>query len=146
MLEHVDTKGNWYSRNKLWFLPVAILSVIILMVLLILTGLAMNSGTLKSSTPYEIAGAAIQANQQITNDVGENPHNGWLISGSVEESYLGDWAEFSIPIKGMFGEGTADVYMEDNYEGWQILKLRWTFEGQKSMLIDTPYEWEDEEY
>ena len=113
-------KRGWFSRNALWFIP-----TILFMPPLLCVGccgglglLGMNA--LKSTEPYKMAMARIQADPQVIEALGEPIEaDTWNFQGGVNQTTERATADYTFGIHGP--QGTANVHFEAVDEhGWEF--------------------------
>lgn len=116
-------KKDWWSRNWKWFIPVACLTVIVIIVAFILFLMYAVFGFMKSSEVYQEAFARAKANQYVIETIGQPVEEGFFLSGNINVSGSSGNADLAIPISGPKGEGTVFVAASRSAGQWMISML-----------------------
>lgn len=133
----VPKAGTWWSRNWLWFVPVCILSI-----LLLLGGcvgfFALIFGVMKSSDVYKTAVARAEADPGVIGALGTPIKEGFLFTGSINVSGAAGNASLAIPISGPNGKATIYVEATKSEGVWTFSTLDVVLDGsgQKIDLKD----------
>ncbi|WP_282134714.1 cytochrome c oxidase assembly factor Coa1 family protein [Seonamhaeicola maritimus] len=108
-MEETNQK-SWFGRNWPWVLPVGgCLTLIVLAVMGIGTLFVGVSKMFTSSAPYEYALSEASNNAEVIAVLGEPIESDGIISGNISLKNNDGEADFSIPIKGLNGEGSITV-------------------------------------
>ncbi len=117
-------KESWFSQNKIWFIPV----VILVLVLSCLSSIALSItgifGTLKASDVYQLALEETQASPKSIAALGEPIKPGFWVSGSINISGPSGSADLAIPVSGPKGSGTLYVVANKSAGLWNFTTLQ----------------------
>lgn len=116
-------RGNWWSRNWKWFVPVGCLSLIVLFAAFIGSIFLVATGAMKSSDVYKQAVAKAQAHPEVVEALGTPITTGYFTSGSINTSTSGGDATLSIPLSGPKGKATIEVVATKSGGEWTFSKL-----------------------
>lgn len=110
---------NWWSRNWKWFVPVLLVTVVVLMAGFMLAIFTFVMRMMSSSEPYQTALARAQANPEVIATLGEPVTPGRFIMGNIASSADGSGdADLSIPLSGPKGEARIYVVGERETGQW----------------------------
>jgi hypothetical protein len=131
---------SWFSRNWKWFIPTAVLGLVLAVALAIGALLTFVIGLLKSSEPYQHAVAVASNNLEVVRELGGPVSSGWYVSGSVSVSGTSGKADLAIPLNGKVRYGTVYVVAKKTDGVWAYDKLQMLVDGDKSPieLLPTP--------
>jgi hypothetical protein len=131
---------SWFSRNWKWFIPTAVLGLVLAVALAIGALLTFVIGLLKSSEPYQHAVAVASNNPEVVRELGGPVSSGWYVSGSVSVSGTSGEADLAIPLNGKVRHGTVYVVAKKTDGVWAYDKLQMLVDGDKSPieLLPTP--------
>jgi hypothetical protein len=113
-----EPEGNWFSRNWKWAAPTGCLLVVLLVGALVATIFFFVFSMMKTNDAYQHAMEAARANPAVVAALGEPMEEGWLVSGSFEESGGSGQAQFAIPLSGPKGSGTLYVEARKSAGEW----------------------------
>lgn len=133
-MEIAKPRKDWFGRNWKWFLPITGLGVLIFCAGCIAAFFFLIFGTLKSSTPYQQALTKVRASPAAQQALGTPIQDGWIVTGSIEESGNSGTATFSIPVSGPKGSGTVNMTAVKSFSGWRITKLELVVKGSNRSI------------
>src|SRR5687767_2522882 len=121
-------RPGWWRRNWKWFVPVTLLSLLVLAVGAVALIVTLVFGSIKSSTPYTKALAQAKTDPAVIAELGEPIEAGWYVTGNISTSGRNGNADLRIPISGPNKSGTLHVIamksaMVAGMEDWKITKL-----------------------
>jgi len=116
-------RGNWWSRNWKWFVPVGCLSMIVLFAAFVGSLFLVATGAMKSSDVYKEAVAKAQANPAVVEALGTPMTTGFFTSGSINTGTSGGDATLHIPLSGPKGKATIEVEAKKSAGEWTYSKL-----------------------
>ncbi|MFH0888435.1 MAG: cytochrome c oxidase assembly factor Coa1 family protein [Planctomycetota bacterium] len=138
MSEEVVEKHNWWIRNWKWFVPVSILTAIIILCLICFAFVYFIFGIIKSTDAYKTSLKYAQENEEVIKTFGGKIEPKWYVIGSVRTVGLGGHASLQIPVS--YGNKSGNVYVEADKETgvWTIKKLIVQADdtGKRLTLID----------
>jgi hypothetical protein len=115
-------RSTWYERNHKWFVPVLIVTALLLIVSFVGGIFAIVEYALRSSYPYKLAVKASDESPEVTAMIGSSMHVGWLATGQFNSSGPEGNVSLSIPLSGPRGHGDIIVAAKKHAN-------RWTFES-----------------
>lgn len=114
---------SWFGRNWLWVVPVGCLLPFVAVggcVTVLVVGIF---GALKSSDAYHQSLAAVRADAQVTDSLGEPISPGFLVSGNINVSTDGGNADVHYDITGPKGTGTVHAVAYKEAGSWKFRSL-----------------------
>lgn len=125
-----NNRGIWITCGVV----TAVILGIALCVAFIFGIIAIAFGAMRSSTPYQEALLAVNAESTAIEALGSPIEAGWLMSGSIETNGGSGTASFSIPVSGPRGAGT--IYVEAYQSGgqWNYDQLYLEVEGRSEQI------------
>lgn len=126
---------GWWSRHWKWCVPVAVVSLLVLVVGFIPFLLFGVFSMMKSSEPCQKAIAKALASPQIQAELGTPVKDGFFSSGSISTAGSSGKATMDIPISGPKGKGNLHLDATKSAGTWTYSTLEVTIEG-KSEKID----------
>jgi hypothetical protein len=127
-------KGN---RRVLWLTCGVFTAVFLIMFLcaaFIFGMMALLFGSMKSSTPYQEAVTAVQANPDAILALGEPIEPGFLLSGSINLNNNEGDASLQIPVSGPGGKGTVYVEAEKYDNAWHYTRMELFVDGRAAPI------------
>ena len=121
---------SWFSRNWKWFVPLVVITPILLFTLFIGGIVAFVFGIMKSSEPYKHGVQVVTHDPQALRALGAPVEIGSLVSGSTHETNgIGD-ANLAIPVHGSVHAGKLYVIAEKSDREWEYKKLQLWVDGE----------------
>ena len=77
------SRGNWWTRNWLWFVPTGCLTLLALFAVFIVSILMIVFGAMKSTDVYKDALARTRASAAVAEALGRPIKEGFFVSGST---------------------------------------------------------------
>jgi hypothetical protein len=116
--------------------------IILLVTLLVLGGLTVFVAGIfmtveaffRSSPVYHLAVEKAHSSAAVRESLGEPIREGWLVTGSLEESGGAGHAEFNIPLSGSKHTGKLFVEASRHAGRWEISILRFQVEGEDQQI------------
>src|SRR5258708_5519295 len=109
---------SWFSRNWKWFVPVIVITPILLLTLFIGGIFAFVFGIMKSSEPYKHTVEVVTHDPQALQALGAPVEIGRLVSGNVNTVEDSGEADLSIPVHGSVHEGKVYVIAKKSSGVW----------------------------
>ena len=137
---------GWFSRNWKWFVPLIVITPILLFTLFIGGIVAFVFGVMKSSEPYKHAVQVVTHDPQALQALGSPVEIGSLVSGSTNETNGIGQANLSIPVHGSAHAGKLYLIAEKSGAEWEYQKLQLWVDGESGgidLLHHTPVAPED---
>src|SRR5687767_961014 len=133
------SRPGWWKRNWKWFVPVTLLTMLVLGVGVVALIVTLVFGTIKSSTPYTKALAQAKTDPAVIAELGEPIEAGWYVTGNISTSGQDGNADLSIPIHGPNKSGTLHVVALKSarvagMEDWKITKLEVAVPGRTQAI------------
>ena len=135
-------KAGWWSRNWKWFVPMSLVTLLLLCGGGIFAAVSMVFGLLKSSEPYKEALVRANASAQVQNAMGTPVEPGFIVGGSINLNNDSGTAILDIPVTGPKGKGSIHVDGTKAAGTWTYSAMDVTVEGQaeKISLLGLPPE------
>mgnify|MGYP001420619761 CR=1 FL=1 len=114
---------GWWGHNWKWALPIGCISITAVCVGVILTGLFVGLGYVRSSGPYVDAMARVRASTEVTDTIGMPVEEEFLVSGNFNATPTSGAASMAIPIKGPKGKATVYVSATRSGSVWTFSSL-----------------------
>ncbi|HWX56844.1 MAG TPA: cytochrome c oxidase assembly factor Coa1 family protein [Verrucomicrobiae bacterium] len=131
---HIPPKKGWFSRNWKWFVPLVVLTPILLIGLFAGVVLTFVFGLLKSSEPYKHGVEVVMRDPRAQQALGPPVKIGRLVSGNVNTTLDSGEADLGIPVYGSAHEGKVYVIAKKSAGVWHYEKIQLWLEGQPSGL------------
>jgi len=130
-------KPNWLARNWKWVVPVAVVSLFVVLASFVGGILLIVETSIQHSDFYPVALARARANPEVLEKLGQPVQAGWLASGSINISGSSGNADVSIPIHGPKGKGTLYVVAKKSAGEWKFetLQVEISRESQRIDLL-----------
>ncbi len=125
---------SWFSRNWKWFVPVIVITPILLLTLFIGGIFAFVFGIMKSSEPYKHTVEVVTHDSQALQALGAPVEIGRLVSGNVNTTEDSGEADLSIPVHGSAHEGKVYVIAKKSSGVWHYEKIQLWVNGESSGL------------
>lgn len=93
----VPAQPGWWQRNWKWCVPVLGALLLALSVAVVLGGVALLLGAIKSSGAYQHALARAQSDPAVIAALGEPIRAGWFVQGNISTSGASGDADLAIP-------------------------------------------------
>ncbi len=135
---HHDQAGrprNWWQRNWKWFVPVIVVTPVLVCGGFITLLFSFVHGVMTGSGAYEQALVAARGDTAVVAALGMPIEDGFFVTGNVQVNSQSGWAELAIPISGPRGEATIFVAAEKDGGEWYFDTL--------DVLVDGTDEWID---
>ncbi len=126
---------NWWDRNWKWFVPVACLASLVVLIGFIALIMSFVFGAMKSSDAFKQALTMAKSNPKIESVLGSPIQEGYFITGSIKVYGASGDAQMAIPISGPKGSGTIYLEATKSAGEWSYSKLVVQIE-QTNELID----------
>ena len=128
---------TWWSRNWKWVVPAGCLTPVLVcggFVALILT---LVFGMIKSSPPYTESLAAVKANAEAQQELGNPIEPGFFVTGGIETSGDSGDADITYAVSGPNGSGTVHAVADKAAGQWTFTTLELAIEatGQRIDLL-----------
>ncbi len=135
-------KPGWWSRNWKWFVPMSLVTLLLLCGGGIFAAVSMVFGLLKSSEPYKEAMVRANANEQVQSALGTPVEPGFIVGGSINLNNDSGTATLDIPVTGSKGKGSIHVDGSKAAGTWTYSAMDVAVEGQaeKISLLGAPPE------
>jgi hypothetical protein len=117
------TEKNWWERNWKWFVPVIVLTALLLFAGFFFLIFSFVQGIMKASEPYKVAMQAATANATVQEKLGTPINEGFFISGTVKTNNHSAEADMVIPLNGPAGSATLYVTADKVADQWQYKRL-----------------------
>ncbi|MEM1211027.1 MAG: cytochrome c oxidase assembly factor Coa1 family protein [Planctomycetota bacterium] len=129
VLQTAPPQRSWFGRNWKWFVPLLVLSPLLVCGGVITLLIGSVFGMLKGSQPYEDALLAAQNNPVLVAQLGEPIEAGMGISGSI--NYVNDDgdADLSYAVSGPNGSATLRVVGTKTSGKWSYTVMTATVDG-----------------
>ena len=114
---------DWWSRNWKWFVPVVLLSAVVLVAGFVLAIMSFVSAMMKSSDAYKEALIKAKESPAVLYALGTPITEGYFTSGTIDVSGPSGNAELAIPIYGPRGEATIYVEARKSAGEWSYSAL-----------------------
>jgi hypothetical protein len=124
-------RGNWWSRNWKWFVPVVCVSALALFVAFVGLILTVVFGAIKSSDAYKIPVATAKADERVIGALGTPVEERLFVSGKIHVSGGAGEANLSIPLAGPQGKGTLYVEGTRSAGKWEFSMLVFEAKGER---------------
>ncbi|HEX7369148.1 MAG TPA: cytochrome c oxidase assembly factor Coa1 family protein [Rhodanobacteraceae bacterium] len=133
---------GWLRRHWHWLLASACAVAACGIVAAIIAFMALLSGYLRTSTPFQHAMQMARSNAAVALALGDPIRSGWFVTGHLRyDSDGGGEAEFRIPLHGSRRSGTLRVEGEfvDGHWQYTILSVRVDATGRRIDLLGVPW-------
>jgi hypothetical protein len=117
---------GWFRRNWKWFIPSAILTVILVAAVIATGVIAVRVNRYKSSTPYQTALEVVQESPRVQNVLGSPIKDAsWWPSGrlDISESGGGGEARFGFTVSGPKGSAVVETDARMVRAEWNVNRL-----------------------
>src|SRR5258708_18000676 len=115
---------SWFSRNWKWFVPLVVITPILLFTLFIGGIIALVFGIVKSSEPYKHGVQVVTHDPHALRALGSPVEIGSLVSGSTNETGASGEANLAIPVHGSAHAGQLYVIAEKSGPEGEYKKLQ----------------------
>ena len=133
----VPAQPGWWQRNWKWCVPVLGALLLALSVAVVLGGVALLLGAIKSSGAYQHALARAQSDPAVIAALGEPIRAGWFVQGNISTSGASGDADLAIPLDGPRADGTLYVVAEKRAGEWRYETLAVNVDGgERIVLVD----------
>lgn len=122
-VEMVQDK-NWFARNWKWFVPVACLGLVTLVIGMCAATIFGLFGMLKASDAYKQALAQASVHPAVIRALGSPLTPGMFVAGSLQVSGSSGTADLEIPLSGPKGKGTLYVVARKSTGQWRFSTLQ----------------------
>jgi hypothetical protein len=119
----LTAKKNWFDRNWKWFVPLACLWGLAVIVGFCALIVYFAFGLMKSNDAYKEALARAKASPAVVRALGEPLREGLFVSGSIQVSGPSGNAELAIPVSGPRGKGTIYVEARKSAGRWNFSRI-----------------------
>ena len=135
-------RGNWWSRNWKWALPVGCLLPLVIcgggFALFFSVIYGAVTGAIRNSDAYQQGMAQARANPEVVAALGEPIESGFWISGSIDVSGPSGNVDVSIPISGPKGSGTLYIVGTRSGGRWQYSTMDVEIPGRAARVDVRP--------
>lgn len=107
---------NWWSRNWLWFVPATIVSAILVIGALVLTGFAL----MRNSDVYQATIARAKASPTVKEALGDPLDEAYFFVGNIQLRNSSGWADMIIPVDGPKGKATIYTHATRKDRKWHF--------------------------
>jgi len=125
-----NVRPNWFSRNWKWFIPVSVLTLLLLAASFVGAVLVLVETSFQHSDFYTQALAKARANPQVAEKIGRPLKAGWMASGNANTSGSSGDADISFPLSGPKGKGTLHLVAKKTAGVWKLETLQVEIEGE----------------
>ena len=125
---------GWWQRNWKWFVPVAVVTGVGLVVAFVFLMVSLVFGMMKSSEPFKEAMARARANPQVQEELGAPINDGLIVSGSITTSNSTGNATLDIPISGPKGEANIHVKADRSGGAWTYSAMDVAIPGKSERI------------
>jgi hypothetical protein len=125
---------SWFSRNWKWFVPVIVITPILLLTLFVGGIFVFVFGILKSSEPYKHTVEVVTHDPQALQALGAPVEIGRLASSNVNTTEDSGEADLSIPVHGTAHEGKVYVIAKKSSGVWHYEKIQLWVNGESNGL------------
>lgn len=122
-------RRSWYRRNRRWFVPLLIVTSILLIASLVGGFFWLIKEMLHSSYPYELAVKTASASPEVSAMIGSPVQVGWLSMGQVNFNGPDGNVSLSVPISGPSGKGDIIVAAKKHANHWTFESFEVDVEG-----------------
>jgi hypothetical protein len=126
-------RRSWFERNWKWFVPVMLVSAVLLFGLFFGALFELLTSVMRSSVAYQTAVQRAEESPEVADKIGHPIKVGWIVSGNINVSSNSGNADLSIPISGPRGKGRILVSAKKQFGKWTFQTLEVQVEGD-----DTP--------
>jgi hypothetical protein len=116
-------KGNWWTRNWKWFVPLGCFSVAVLFVVFVASVMLIVFTAVKSTDVYKDAVARAKSHPAVLEALGSPVTEGFLVSGNTNVDGASGEANLSIPVSGPKAKGTIYVAANKSLGRWNYSGL-----------------------
>lgn len=134
LTESFPPPKNWFARNWKWFVPTAILAVMLLFAAFVGSVFALAFGAMKNSEPYQHAMDVATHDPRALQALGTPIRGKWSVSGSVNVTPADGNADLAIPLAGKSRNGTLYVVAKKSAGQWSYQTLELEVEGQAERI------------
>ena len=138
--QEIRPRRSWWGRNWKWFLPVTIITPLLMCGGFVGLLVALVFGVLRNSVAYQEAVAAARREPAVVAAIGAPIEEG-LPMGNIEVSGGSGYADLRIPISGPQGSATIYVAAERWSGEWYFDTLEVKLHGQDrwiDLLAESP--------
>jgi hypothetical protein len=114
---------TWWGRNWKWFVPAGCLTIVLLGVGFVATLVFFVFGMMKNTDAYTDAVRAARDNPAVVAALGTPIEEGFMVSGSFNESGPSGTADLAIPLRGPHGAATVYVEAKKSAGEWTYTKM-----------------------
>ena len=132
------SRKNWFQRNWPWVVPVGCGGALVLVGGGIFAILALVTGLIISSDPYQIALGRAKASAEVMRALGTPVEEGFLTQGQIKLQNNDGNANFQIPISGPSGSGTIHVVAVKRGGTWTYSRLEVVIHGSGERITLPP--------
>lgn len=118
-----EKRGNWWSRNWKWVVPVGCLVPILLVGGCFASIFWVATTAMKSSDVYKDALLKAQENPEVVEALGTPITAGFFTGGNINTNGPSGEAAFSIPLSGPKGKGKIHLEAEKSAGEWSYSTL-----------------------
>lgn len=126
-------RGNWWSRNWKWFVPLASAALLALLAAVVFGLMSLVFGVIKSSEPTRDAIQRARQDTRVVEALGPPVEAGFFVMGEIQTTGASGKANLAIPLRGSHASGTLYVQAEKRLGEWeyQTLMLKLEDSGQR---------------
>lgn len=125
---------TWFERNWKWFVPLMVVSAVLLLGLFIGGLFELVTSITTSSDAYKMAVQRAKDSPQVAEELGRPLKVGWFTSGNISVSGDSGEADLSIPISGPRGTGHIVVDAKKENGKWTFHTLAVDVDGQDAVI------------
>jgi hypothetical protein len=127
-------KKNWIGRNWKWFVPVIVVTAMLLITAFVVGLLAIFTGAMRSTEPYQHAVEVVGHDSRAVSALGAPVKVGWLVTGAVNVSGPTGGADLAIPVRGPAHAGTVYVVAKKSAGRWSYETLELEVDGNPERI------------
>ena len=136
---NTSTEKNWFGRNWKWAAPTGCLGLVLLVGAFIATIMFFVFSMMKSNDAYQHSLQVASHDPEVVAALGEPIQDGWLFTGSTDESGGAGSDHLSNPLSGPRGGGTLYVEAKKSAGEWHYATMAVQLDsGTRIDLLDEP--------
>jgi hypothetical protein len=123
MQKTISPEINWFDKNWKWFVPVTVLSAMIILALIV-SGIGYTvMRCVKSSDVYKTSIHLVETDSRALELLGAPIEAKWYVMGNMNVSGSSGSADLSIPLRGSRRKGIAYVEAVKRMGKWHVKNL-----------------------
>ena len=125
----------WFKRNWKWFIPTAVLGLVVAFAALALGIVLIVFTAIKSSGAYTGALERVRHDAAVQEQLGGPIEAGWYVTGNINVNGSEGWAALAFPVSGPAREGTVYLEARKRQGQWTFGYLAVEVDGQPDRIV-----------